>query len=466
MRYKTILCVIFVIIILCFTTASMVGQSHSPGNLQEAVTMANDELYYIGYKYFEDSNVAGKPIRLVQIMGLSSVSIGSTNTYGALAYGDSHEEIKNGQSRYIGYTYYNEDYTNPAFPHDAWSGGYLEDRDWIPEPWNNVPGAVVNDFDGDSRYLPNIQKGLSFYYTDISRGGDSHYWNNWHKYVHILAPPTKYTWGMGRMWHNTSGSTWYISVPLTPGIMTVDPDLSTNLETNSFNNVKPGDKMNSTLAYKLNPDHPRPERAWLRLHHVVDGREYSIQLQPVNGAPVPDEKGYITLQPGDVKVYGYTFTVQDRPTKILSRINPVDTKEDRKWDDNRAEATVLPQSYDIKVKIKPGSKTYTTLNGEPMLMDFNIEVTRKDYIPGSIDAVGSYTTKTKSDTFRVNLDPGETVEFTADFSARPGTYNIETEAWPTGASDIYPPDNRDKVTVSVVSREYNPETGIHSETLR
>jgi hypothetical protein len=45
------------------------------------------------------------------------------------------------------------------------------------------------------------------------------------------------------------------------------------------------------VAYKLNPDHPKAERAWLRLHHVVGDLEYPVQLHPVNDAPVPDADG-------------------------------------------------------------------------------------------------------------------------------------------------------------------------------
>lgn len=465
MKYRYLFLITILITVFAFTTTAKAKQHRAPGSLPEAVTMANQEL---GNEYFTQTNSADKPIKWVKITGISSVLIGnSDNTYGALVYGEPHpdNDIKNEQYRYIGYTKKNEDYTNPAFPHDAWNGGYIEDRNWVKNPWKNVPGALENSYDGDSKYLPNIQKGLSVYYADISKGGDSSYWINWYQYVHILVPPTEYTWGMGRMWHNTSGSIWYISVPLAPGILTAEPDLSTNLETNSFSNVKPGDMITSTVAYKLNPDQPRPERAWLRLHHIVDGQEYPIQLQPVNGAPAPDEKGYITLQPGDVKVYGYTFTVQDTPTKILSRINPVDTKVDKNWDNNRAEAEVKIPAYDISVKIKPDKTTFTAINGDKTGVAFKIYVTRKDNIPGEIHVTGSYKGKTGTYSINTALGPGESEVMPYGFPGTPGSYTVEAEAWPVGADDIYPPDNRDRVTVTVSNQKLESDGGLHVELL-
>lgn len=189
-----------------------------PGNQQEAILLANEEL---GFEYFTQTNLAGKQISWIKIGGLSGISIGNTDdTYGALVYGDSHGDTNDGQGRYLGYTYNGEEYTNPAFPHDAWAGGYLEDRNWISEPWRNIQGTAYNEFDGKNKYLPNIQKGLAIYYADVSRGGESDYWNSWHEYTHVLVPPTEYTWGMGRMWHQADdNSIWYISVPLAPGAM-------------------------------------------------------------------------------------------------------------------------------------------------------------------------------------------------------------------------------------------------------
>jgi len=234
MKYKL---TIIVGILLLFIFSQTTQAVQAPTNLQEAVTSANQEL---NSKYFTETNIDDKPINWVKIGGIQNVSIGSANdTYGALVYGDPHGSTSTEseslgpsnssgeiQYRYLGYTKKGEDYTNPAYPHDAWAGGYLEDRNWIKEPWNNIDSAILTPFDGDTKYLTNIQKGISLYYSDISLGGSSPYWTNWSSYCHILCPPTEFTWGMGRMWHQRSdGSIWYITVPLTPGAALITPEL-------------------------------------------------------------------------------------------------------------------------------------------------------------------------------------------------------------------------------------------------
>ncbi|OPY63672.1 MAG: Bacterial Ig-like domain (group 2) [Pelotomaculum sp. PtaU1.Bin065] len=238
MKYK----LIFIVSIVLLIFASSSQATTAPTNLVGAVSLANQEIgNNIGnYEYFTPSNVAEKTIDWIKIGGIEYVTIGnSSDTYGALVYGEPHGDTSteseslgpsNGsgeiQYRYLGYTYLDEDYTNPAYPHDAWAGGYLEDRNWISEPWVNIEGNYPNEFDGDTKYLPNIQKGISLYYSDVSLGGNSPYWTNWSSYCHILCVPTQYTWGMGRMWHKRSdGSIWYITVPLVPGAALITPEL-------------------------------------------------------------------------------------------------------------------------------------------------------------------------------------------------------------------------------------------------
>lgn len=465
---KKCIVLIMALITIFLSSSVVLAAEKCPTTIDEALKAANEEVAPIcGVPdYFQYFNSHSKPINKTRWLEKDRV---------LFAYGEPYGDEKDGRYRYLGETTLGEDFTNPYFPHDAWAGGQLESRNWIPAPWEksyitkDFKIFKDNDFNNRSEYLPSIQRGLELFYAEAIQGPSNPMWNHWHEYLHILQPPTKWAWGLGRMWHQVSSGEnkgiWYITVPLPPMADTVAPDLSTNLETDSFNNVKPGDKITSTVAYKLNPDHPRSERAWLRLHHVVDGQEYPIQLQPVNGASVPDENGYITLQPGEVKVYSYTFTVQDTPTKILSRINPVDTKEDKNWDNNRAEAEVKIPAYDISVKIKPDKTTFTAINGDKTGVTFKIYVTRKDNIPGKIHVTGSYKGKTGTYSIDTTLGPGESEVIPYGFPGTPGSYTVEAEAWPVGADDIYPPDNRDKVTVTVNNQKLESDGGLHVELL-
>ncbi|KJR96827.1 MAG: hypothetical protein VR68_13705 [Peptococcaceae bacterium BRH_c4a] len=246
------------------------------------------------------------------------------------------------------------------------------------------------------------------------------------------------------------------------------PDLSTNLETDSFN-VKPGEKITSTVAYKLDKDHSKPERALLRMHHVVDGQEYPIQLQPVNGAPVPDKDGYVTLQPGDVKVYEYTFSVQSSNTIIRSRINPVDTNQDTNWSNNRAEASVIISQHDIKVEVRPEKDSYTAINGGNTGLNFIIRVSRKDDIPGKIRAIGYFEgfngKYAGRHSMNTTLGPGEYKEIMYGFPAPPGSYTTVAEAWPEGFEDAFPPDNKDESTVYVGNQIFKPDSKIRVDLI-
>lgn len=201
MKYR--LSVLVVVLLLCLAQVAQATEKQSPSSLPEAIKMANEEL---GWGYFKQVNDFSKSLRFENLSNLGYV----------LVYGNAHGETSGTESRYLGYTKEDEDYTNPKFPHDAWAGGKLEDRTWIKEPWMNVPGTVANSFDGNQKYLPNIQAGLKQYYADVLKGESSPYWNNWHQHIHILQPPTYWTWGMGRMWHMVSGKPWYITVPLAP----------------------------------------------------------------------------------------------------------------------------------------------------------------------------------------------------------------------------------------------------------
>ncbi|MCL6478853.1 MAG: hypothetical protein K6T65_10595 [Peptococcaceae bacterium] len=442
----------------------------------DANAAINDALENCSSYYQDRHNFNGDTIRYVTSTGLSNITDGNGNSYGFLTYGQHHGNYRNGQHRYIGYTYYGEDYTNMDFPADKnANGANFASPNWVIQPWKDPAVRASNknlsgfNGDGSPQYRTAILAGIMAYGGTNANNGyligeteDASFYGKIEQYVHILAPPTKYAWGIGRMWHIKNGQLWYVTIPIAPeALLPAAPDLSTNLETDSFTGAKPGEKITSTVAYRLNPDHPRPERALVRMHHAVNGQEYRMQLQPVNGAPVPDGNGYITLNPGDEKIYSYTFTVQEIPTRILSRIDPVDVKEDKNWDNNLAEATVVPSSYDIKVEVVSDKYVYESFGGAKAFVPMKIYVTRKDIIPGDIQAELSVSGPVSSYTKTITLPPGGQYVARYEFGADPGSYTLSAEAWPDGLEDAYPPDNRDAATVTVKNVEMpKPDSGI------
>lgn len=219
---------VFLSLLIFFSMVSEATAETKPISLEEIIENANEEL---GFTYFVPQNINGKPIRSEPIMD------GVVLVYGDPYKGANDAGPRGGQLRYLGQTYIGEDFTNPKFPHDAWGGGVLEDRNWYLEPWEQK--AIRNTygieetylFDGNPKYLPNIQDGLRRYYGDVI-SGTGEIWSQWHNYVHILQPPTHWTWGMGRMWHkDVSGRIWYISIPLSPTVMV---EKTVNLKVEDF----------------------------------------------------------------------------------------------------------------------------------------------------------------------------------------------------------------------------------------
>lgn len=333
---------------------SMAGFANAePANITEALATANDELRakFFGENYFLTQNIQGKPINEANWAKNKLFTYGTPQE--ASPRSNDFDPGTN-QYRYHGYTRNGEKYTNTFFRNDTTETVDVNSANWIPKPWNNpaVQNFVTdgmhepalnrnNPFNNDPALLKSIVLGLenvTQYNPYIKFQRDN---TQWQSFVHILQPPSGQTFGMGRLFRQVGGQMRYLTIPLTPLTLTADPDFSVTLEVEKFQNVKPGDKVTSTVTYKLNQDHPQAERAWLRLHHQVGTSEYPVKLEPVNPADAPDGNGYVTFQPGESKTYRYTFTVQSSSKKIIARINPVDSANDKDWNNNRDEAVIL-----------------------------------------------------------------------------------------------------------------------------
>ncbi|TEB10834.1 hypothetical protein Psfp_04084 [Pelotomaculum sp. FP] len=226
----------------------------SAGQLFNEQTAINDAVSNSGFYEIRTSD--GDDLNYVSIPILSNYRKGDTY-YGCLVYGQPHGDVKDRQSRYIGYTLFKptpgtrEEYTNVAFPPDVSHSGYFEDQQWILQPWfyDNVKANYsVSDnggLDGSELYTQNIRQGILIYYTDQNNANNyqvkginsetQEFWDNINQYVHILAPPTDYAWGIGRMWrYGNAGQINYVTIPIMPNMLldnnselVVSPDSST-----------------------------------------------------------------------------------------------------------------------------------------------------------------------------------------------------------------------------------------------
>jgi len=199
---------------------------YSYAGLFDSTTAINDALD--GGYYTQIGN--GLDINYVSVSTLTDYQIGS-NYYGCLVYGGPEDVPGNqydlGEYRYLGFTKNGDKYTNLGFRPDSYANGKIfEEENWIPNPWDNVPGIIKDENDGSSIYAQNIKHGIWIYYSGghningYNLAGESAYpdfWDSIAQYVHILSPPTQYAWGIGRMWHyDESGFIWYMTVPILP----------------------------------------------------------------------------------------------------------------------------------------------------------------------------------------------------------------------------------------------------------
>ena len=178
-----------------------------PKTIDEAVKQANEELGKIYGSQHAD------------YYELSKVNEKVWNKYKALVYGEEHGDKKGEEYRFWGYTPEGDEFTSFVFPHDAFAGGYLDDRNWIEYPWKEGLTSI-GPFDNNEKYKYNIEYGLLIYYKDVY---NQPFTKDWYKYVKVLQPPTEYVSGTGRMWHkDKGGKIWYISVPLASNAMVND----------------------------------------------------------------------------------------------------------------------------------------------------------------------------------------------------------------------------------------------------
>ena len=274
---KTI--IIFLTLIMILSSTAVFADK--PTTLEAAVKMANEE---IGYPYYE----------------LNKVNKKVWGDTGALVYGSPHGEVKKGEYRYLGYTPEGEPFTNYRFPHDDWAGGYLDDRNWIIEPWKDRfcqrQGAFYSDFNNNIYHEQNIKEGLKTYYKNAFKNT----FEDWHKYVQILQPPTQYTWGMGRMWHksDSTGKIWYITVPIAPTSYYQGSAPSPNVEDDEFKKYQFSGFNNYTITYKTGKPHDgRLYSFWLFRPVIAEDNlsdEFLIQIESwtYQGKDYPERQTY------------------------------------------------------------------------------------------------------------------------------------------------------------------------------
>ncbi|MBU7006750.1 Athe_2463 domain-containing protein, partial [Phosphitispora fastidiosa] len=212
--FKRITCLaVFLLMSMLFTGPSLAGEyiryippPAPPAQIVGCITDDND---FLGWGYFVTILPDVKPefssIRLIRYPQDEHM----------LVWGEEHGDCINGVYRYLGINRFKEYITNINWPYDVPvnPGAMLDDNNWIANPWasgkvadklkqRGEPPIHKSPWDGDTRFLPNIVKGLQAKHTAEFRSAPELTWTD---YVHILQPPTYYGWGVGRAWHIKNG---------------------------------------------------------------------------------------------------------------------------------------------------------------------------------------------------------------------------------------------------------------------
>lgn len=220
---KKIIITLFLVLALGAGTVVFAGTFDGlPEDIAKTLQLANQEIHQkYGYtEYYASYNVNGLPVNedLLRARAL-------------IVYGSPHDlDPATEHHRYLGETLAGEKYTNTLFRHDPNpTPGLINDWNWIPNPWNSgevekslkdrgEPSLEENKFNGNPEFNDSIIRGLESYQQ--GEGAAINFVSDdtpWHTYVHVLQPPTDYTWGMGRMWHKRSdGAIRYLTVPMAP----------------------------------------------------------------------------------------------------------------------------------------------------------------------------------------------------------------------------------------------------------
>lgn len=435
--------IIAMILLLAVIAVPFAFASEGPKSVEEIINGANKDL---GVNHFVESTDKGKA-RTVKI------EAGYT-----LVYGSEHGNINGGVHRYAGYTRQGEDFPHPLYPVDYWGGTKQENYNLIDEPWkeNDVRktyGIQQNNFDGDSKYLKFIQAGIKQFKSQYFIGESHPLWNQWHEYVHIVEPPTTWTYGLGRVYHyEANGSVWYLTIPLPAQVdFKSEPDFSVTLDKHEIE-ADSGDSVEVVATYKLNEGHTQNEKAILKAFHEVNGTQYPVTLEPVDPANQLNNH-IIEFSPGETKQYKVKVKAQDTSSKIITKVWPAEAANDSDWSNNSDEAIIQvePSCTDVSVSLTVEKFNNKIYGGDEFFMNATIKrgydgpagpVNVKNSLngPGIMDK--------KSGTLTLEQGQSVTVSWLCKLNS-PGTYSYKATVEPIGVVDCALGNNTSSFTLNV-----------------
>ncbi|RCX18261.1 hypothetical protein DFR58_10519 [Anaerobacterium chartisolvens] len=250
---------------------------------------------------------------------------------------------KPSDAHYLGQDMEGNLFSNVYHPVDIWNNNKaVEEYSWVYQPWlvytsSNSQQAICTQSDFDLLRIQNIinrqtdaarKQELEEYYEDLgklvqdyfplsfegmnAKFDGSYKTTNWLEYIHIMQPPTYYTWGMGRMWN--SGGQYYKTILIPPFKFLDQPDYSaTILRTGTEDGADENGEYEAVVEFRVNNC---PQSGEVRPPVTIE-----LEGGHITQGAVP---GYCILTPeiveGWVQHRNGTFTVSDK-TPVMDGID-------------------------------------------------------------------------------------------------------------------------------------------------
>ncbi|WP_051569348.1 hypothetical protein [Alkaliphilus transvaalensis] len=338
----------------------------------EAFNYDMQHVYNLGTNFFSSNTSRGAlNTNIIQ----QAINANSDRIY--LVYGQPHGTILTINEvqlqRYIGYNRFGDNYGNPEFPWDAgWSGVQIQDRVNVKHPWNDTEVRAKHNiresvFNGIQALYPNgerkdleelIQTGIDLHYTG-KRGRDvlidppSHQADRlvyggegskpktasggrglWVDYVHIIQPPTYYSWGYGLTVLDSPPTYYYLEVPIAPFALLDEGDLIARLK-NTPTRASEGQRVEVTVEVDSTFSHEVDTIYYWNINGVGNitysegGTSQSGRLQINQPSPTNDHrvqlKASFIMPTSDVTVrFRVNNTVGDDPNESNLENNVVE----------------------------------------------------------------------------------------------------------------------------------------------
>ncbi|MBT2293175.1 hypothetical protein J7E73_29520 [Paenibacillus albidus] len=370
-----------------------------PTTPAEVLKYANEDVHklYGIEKYFPENSKMG-PYR----KDLLTKRIAKNDTrYYEIVYGKSHgAELDGGMLEYAGYTVNGEHVPTENVPWFAgWSGTQIQNFKLYPKPWDNgliikKYGISKNDFNqmkitnntNFTKYLPDgtfeqlIIKGMNIKYGGKHTYKEFMYRNQnaaiagkpvytdgatpkqggrWIDYVHVLQPPTYFSWGYGTVYivHDDKSIT-YLDIPIAPMVLLEqDYDLQAAFDTLPLQ-AQAGEKVEVKIrVHSTFPEQTQAHYKWDIIQASTDEAIPAAESKLKFTGHAVKAEGELVIPKNGEQLLVASFIMPDSEVRVKFNVN-----SDGKTPKEKVITNNVLDSSPIAVKLlKPQPLTYNVL---------------------------------------------------------------------------------------------------------